>query len=71
MITSTLGNADYIIHYPSKVDIYAVTREQLELLLASSASEWNGYFQNGLSVVLICIINILALGSTQIVLHSV
>ena len=62
MITSTLGSADYIIHHPNSVDIYSVTREQLELLLASSASEWKSYFQNALSVILTCLINILALG---------
>ena len=51
-----------IIYHTGKIDMHAVTREQLELLLTSSAPEWKGYFQNGLSVILTCIINILALG---------
>ena len=32
-----MKNSHYIIHHIGKVEIYAVTREQLELLLASSA----------------------------------
>ena len=62
IITNTLGNSDYIIHHPNKVDLYAVTREQLELLSLGATSEWKGYFQNALSIFMTCIINILALG---------
>ena len=49
-------------YHPSKVDVYAVTREQLELVSQGHASDWTGYFQNALSVMLTCAINILALG---------
>ena len=62
MIAGTLGNTDYIIHHPSKVDVYAVTREQLELISQTQENEWKGYFQNALSVMLTSVINVLALG---------
>ncbi len=32
MTLSTLGNSEYLIHHPNQVELYAVTREQLEIL---------------------------------------
>ena len=59
---STLGNAEIVIHHPSRVDTYAVTSEQLELLAQNSSSEWKGHIQTALSVLTTSIINIMALG---------
>mgnify|MGYP003571398912 CR=1 FL=1 len=62
MIFSTLGNSDYLIHHPSQVELYAVTREQLELLSKGSESDWKGRWQNAFSIFITCLINIIALG---------
>lgn len=62
MIFCTLGNSDYLIHHPSQVELYAVTREQLALLSKGSESDWKGRWQNAFSIFIICLINIIALG---------
>ena len=62
MIFSSLGDSKYVIHHPSQVEVYAVTREQLELLSKGGESDWKGRWQNAFSILITCLINIIALG---------
>ena len=62
MITTTLGNSEYIIHHTNQVEVYGVTREQLELISRGAESDWKSRWQNSFSILLTCLINIIALG---------
>ena len=62
MTLATLGNSEYLIHHPNQVEVYAVTREQLELLSKGAESDWKGRWQNAFSILITCLINIIALG---------
>ena len=62
MITTTLENSEYIIHHPNQVEVYGVTREQLELISRGAESDWKSRWQNSVSILLTCLINIIALG---------
>lgn len=44
------------------IDVYAVTKEQLELLAQGGDSEWKGRWQSAFSIVITCLINMIALG---------
>lgn len=62
MIITALGNSEYVIHHPSEVEVYAVTPEQLELLYRGAESDWKPRWQNSFSILLTCLINIIASG---------
>ena len=62
MIFSTFGNSGYIIHHPDEVEVYAVTREQLELISREAESDWKSRWQNAYSILITCLINVIALG---------
>lgn len=62
MIFTSLGNSEYLIHHPSQVELFSVTREQLELLANGTSSNWEGKYYTAFSVFMTCLINILALG---------
>ena len=62
MTLTVLGGSDYNIHHPNKVDVYGITREQLYLLARSGESDWKGKWQSAFSILMTCLINIMALG---------
>lgn len=62
MTLTVLGGSDYNIHHPNKVELYEITREQLELLARSGESDWKSKWQSALSILMTCLINIMALG---------
>lgn len=62
MIFTTLGNSEYIIHHPSEVELFAVTREQLELIALEAESKWKARWQNAFSIMVTCLINTIAIG---------
>ena len=59
---STLGSSEYVIHHPNQVELYAVTSEQLEILMQNPAAEWKGHIQTALSILITSIINMMAIG---------
>ena len=62
MMFSSLGESEYAIHHPSKIDVYTVTKEQLEIISKGGESDWKGRWQSAFSIVITCLINIIALG---------
>ena len=44
------------------IELYAVTSEQLEILMQNPAAEWKGHIQTALSILITSIINMMAMG---------
>ena len=60
MTLSTLGDLRLALHHDDEIHVYAVTREQLLLLMKGEESKWKTFCSFAFSIAITCVLNSIA-----------
>ena len=60
MTFSTLGDLRLALHHDDEIHVYAVTREQLLLLMKGEESKWKTFCSFAFSIAITCVLNSIA-----------
>lgn len=60
MTFSALGDLNLAVHHDNEIHVYAVTREQLLLLMKGEESKWKTFCSFAFSISITCILNSIA-----------